>query len=135
MTEQNRAEQTQIVQNHSEFYIGIMSGTSLDGIDVVLVNFSTSYPKLLATSFQAYGRRLKDALLTLHHPTNNELHQMQLISNELASLYAAATATLLRTTNITLGQIRAIGCHGQTIRHRPSEGYTLQLGMRPCWPN
>lgn len=105
-----------------------MSGTSLDGIDVVLVDFSTSSPKLLATSFQAYGRRLKDALLTLHHPTNDELHQMQLINNELASLYAATTATLLRTTNITPDQIRAIGCHGQTIRHRPNEGYTLQLG-------
>ncbi|MDO9101876.1 MAG: anhydro-N-acetylmuramic acid kinase [Candidatus Nitrotoga sp.] len=117
-----------MAQNHSEFYIGIMSGTSLDGIDVVLVDFSTSYPKLLATYFQAYGRKLKDTLLTLHHPANDELHQMQLISNELASLYAAATATLLHTTNITLDQIRAIGCHGQTIRHRPSEGYTLQLG-------
>ncbi|CAG9934075.1 Anhydro-N-acetylmuramic acid kinase [Candidatus Nitrotoga arctica] len=128
MTEQNHAEQIKIIQNHSELFIGIMSGTSLDGIDVVLVDFSTSYPKLLATYFQAYGSKLRDALLVLHHPANDELHQMHLISNELASLYAAATAILLRAADITLGQVRAIGCHGQTIRHRPSEGYTLQLG-------
>ncbi|WP_173055926.1 anhydro-N-acetylmuramic acid kinase [Candidatus Nitrotoga sp. AM1P] len=116
------------MQNHSELFIGIMSGTSLDGIDVVLVDFSTSYPKLLATYFQAYESKLRDALLALHHPANDELHQMYLISNELASLYAAATAILLRAADITLDQVRAIGCHGQTIRHRPSEGYTLQLG-------
>jgi len=128
LTEQNRAKQIEIVQNHSELYIGIMSGTSLDGIDVVLVDFSTNSPKLLATYFQAYGRKLKDALLDLHHPANDELHQMQLISNELASLYAAATAILLHEANITLDQVRAIGCHGQTIRHCPSQGYTLQLG-------
>jgi len=105
-----------------------MSGTSLDGIDVVLVDFSTSYPKLLATHYQAYGNGFKDALLALHYPANDELHQMQLIGNELASQYAAATEVLLRAANITFDQVRAIGCHGQTIRHRPDQGYTLQLG-------
>ncbi|MEO6422083.1 MAG: anhydro-N-acetylmuramic acid kinase, partial [Candidatus Nitrotoga sp.] len=52
-----------MVQNHSELFIGIMSGTSLDGIDAVLVDFHSGYPKLLATHFQAYGRRLRDVLL------------------------------------------------------------------------
>ncbi|WP_256448759.1 anhydro-N-acetylmuramic acid kinase [Candidatus Nitrotoga sp. M5] len=117
-----------MVQPHSEYYIGIMSGTSLDGIDVVLVDFSTGYPKLLGTHFQAYNSRLKDTLLALHHSANDELHQMQIIANELANLYAAATAILLREANIPLDQVRAIGCHGQTIRHCPSDGYTLQLG-------
>lgn len=105
-----------------------MSGTSLDGIDAVLVDLNSGYPKLLATHFQAYERRLRDLLITLHQSSNDELHQMQLISNELASLYASATANLLRVANITFDQVRAIGCHGQTIRHRPNEGYTLQLG-------
>ncbi len=105
-----------------------MSGTSLDGVDVALVDFSTGYPKLLATHFQAYEKKLKDALLVLHHPANDELHQMQLISNELARLYAVATAILLQAANIKREQVRAIGCHGQTIRHCPSDGYTLQLG-------
>ena len=105
-----------------------MSGTSLDGIDVVLVDFSESQPILLATCYQAYGKSLKNALLGLNRPANNELHQMQLISNELASRYAQATETLLQTANAEPSQIRAIGCHGQTIRHCPGNGYTLQLG-------
>lgn len=105
-----------------------MSGTSLDGIDVVLVDFSSPSPKLLATYFHDYGRELKDALLALHHSADDELHQAQLIGNKLAGLYAAATAALLRIANITHDRVRAIGCHGQTIRHCPSQGYTLQLG-------
>lgn len=105
-----------------------MSGTSLDGIDVVLVDFSGSHPELLATCYQAYGERIQDALLALHQPANDELHQMQCIGNELANLYAEAVATLLQMANIASHQIRAIGCHGQTIRHCPGQGYTLQLG-------
>jgi anhydro-N-acetylmuramic acid kinase len=105
-----------------------MSGTSLDGIDTALVEFSNGLVQLKGTHYQAYGQFLKDALLTLHYPANNELHQAQLTSNELARHYAAATAVLLQKSNITPNRVRAIGCHGQTIRHRPEHGYTLQLG-------
>jgi len=105
-----------------------MSGTSLDGIDVALVEFSDEQFQLRGTHYLAYGQPLKDALLALHHPANNELHQAQLTGNELARLYAAATVALLQKINITPNQVSAIGCHGQTIRHRPEHGYTLQLG-------
>ena len=105
-----------------------MSGTSLDGIDVALVEFSDGQVRLRCAHYQAYGQPLKDALLALHHPANNELHQAQITANELAQLYAAATAALLQKNNITPNQVRAIGCHGQTIRHRPEHGYTVQLG-------
>ncbi len=105
-----------------------MSGTSLDGIDTALVEFSNGQVQLKGKHYQAYGQPLKDALLALHHPANNELHQAQLTSNELARHYAAAAAVLLKKNNITPNQVRAIGCHGQTIRHRPEHGYTLQLG-------
>ncbi len=105
-----------------------MSGTSLDGIDVALVEFFDGQFQLRGTHYQAYGQPLKDALLALHHPANNELHQAQLTGNELARLYAAATVALLQKINITPNQVSAIGCHGQTIRHRPEHGYTLQLG-------
>jgi anhydro-N-acetylmuramic acid kinase len=105
-----------------------MSGTSLDGIDVALVDFSAGQNQVIATRFQAYPQDLKDTLLTLHHPTVNELHLAQLISNQLARDYAAATLALLETANISARKIRAIGCHGQTIRHRPELGYTIQLG-------
>lgn len=105
-----------------------MSGTSLDGIDTVLVDLSGSQPKLVAKHYQAYSQDLKNALLALHHPALNELHQSLMISNRLACDYAAATLELLRVANISAGNIRAIGCHGQTIRHRPDVGYTVQLG-------
>ncbi len=113
---------------NSELYIGIMSGTSLDGIDVALLDIEASQPRLLATHYQAYAQPLKDALLALHTPDYDELHQAQLIGNELARLYAAATMALLQAAGISAGQVRAIGCHGQTIRHRPHQGYTVQLG-------
>ena len=118
--------------NGSGLYAGIMSGTSLDGIDTVLLELADgafNLPvRLLATHYQPFPQQLKDSLLALHHPASNELHQAQLISNELSRLYAAATASLLKQAGITPDQVRAIGCHGQTIRHRPEHGYTIQLG-------
>ncbi len=113
---------------NSELYIGIMSGTSLDGIDAVLLDIEASQPRLLATHYQAYAQTLKVALLALHTSDYDELHQAQLIGNELARLYAAATMALLQAAGISAGRVRAIGCHGQTIRHRPQQGYSLQLG-------
>ena len=112
----------------SELYVGIMSGTSLDGIDTALLDFSASTPKLLATHFQAYPAALKETLLALHLPSQNELHTTQLVAKELAHCYAAATKMLLHASNINTHQVRAIGCHGQTIRHCPQDGYTVQLG-------
>jgi anhydro-N-acetylmuramic acid kinase len=114
--------------NKAELYVGIMSGTSLDGIDTALLDFSGSKPRLLATHYQAYPETLKQTLLSLHQPTQNELHHTQLVANELAQGYAAATQTLLLAANANAKDVCAIGCHGQTIRHRPDAGYTVQLG-------
>lgn len=110
-----------------DFYIGIMSGTSLDGIDAALVDLSQETPHLVSSHYQAYAQPLKEALLALHQPSHNELHQAHLIANRLAREYAEATLTLLKKSSVTAGQIQAIGCHGQTIRHRPEHGYTIQL--------
>lgn len=112
----------------TELYAGIMSGTSLDGIDTVLLDFSGSTPILLAKHYQAYPEALKDSLLELHLPTQNELHLTLLIANELAHEYATAIRSLLLAANVNANLVRAIGCHGQTIRHRPESGYTVQLG-------
>ncbi len=109
-------------------YIGIMSGTSLDGIDVALVEFTSSQPKLIASHYLAYMPTLQADLLALHQPDFNELHQAQLVGNQLAHLYATATADLLKKSHCLADQIKAIGCHGQTIRHRPDQHYTIQLG-------
>lgn len=111
----------------SDLYIGIMSGTSLDGIDAVLVDLGQAAPHLICSHFQAYPQPLKKALLALHQPSPNELHKAQLIANRLAREYGDAIHALLEKAGIPNTQVHAIGCHGQTIRHRPEFGYTIQL--------
>jgi anhydro-N-acetylmuramic acid kinase len=105
-----------------------MSGTSLDGIDAVLVDLSRPEPLQLAKHYLPFDDALKNALLALHLPSHNELHQAQIISNQLARLYAQSISPLLSQNGIMATQISAIGCHGQTIRHCPEHGYTLQIG-------
>jgi anhydro-N-acetylmuramic acid kinase len=116
------------VKAASDLYIGIMSGTSLDGIDVALVDLSDDSAQLLASHYQPYPQALKDVLLELHQPGFDEIHRTQLASNALAHAYADATSALLNKAGVSSDNIQAIGCHGQTIRHRPEHGYTIQLG-------
>lgn len=111
-----------------EYYIGLMSGTSLDGVDAVLVDLGQARPELIARHFLPFGAELKNELLALHHPAQDELHRSQLAANRLARLYAQSVAELLTQTSIAASRIAAIGCHGQTLRHCPEQGYTLQIG-------
>jgi len=104
-----------------------MSGTSLDGIDTVLADLSQSSPRLVSSHYQPYPEALKIALLALHQASANELHQAQLVANQLAREYAGATHALLKKSGTPAAQVQAIGCHGQTVRHRPEHGYTIQL--------
>jgi anhydro-N-acetylmuramic acid kinase len=105
-----------------------MSGTSLDGIDAVLVDLGQANPILLAKYYMPFDDALKSSLLALHLPASNELHQTQVIGNKLAELYANAVATLLGLAKTPNDKVKAIACHGQTIRHCPEQGYTLQIG-------
>lgn len=105
-----------------------MSGTSLDGVDAVLVDLSLHKPLLLAQCYLPFDELLKNALLALHQPAHNELHQAQVIANQLSAMYAEAVALLLVQAKASHAEIEAIGCHGQTIRHCPELGYTLQIG-------
>ena len=116
------------MQHPPELYVGLMSGTSLDGVDAVFADLSRAQPKLLAKHYLPFGDALRNELLALHQPGHNELHRTQLAGNQLARLYAAAVNALLNTANSSGAKIKAIGCHGQTIRHRPEHGYTLQIG-------
>lgn len=113
-------------------WVGVMSGSSLDGIDVALTEQTDTDCKILATHFQPYSANTKNALLALHFPSENELEASALMANQLARLYATAINTLLNKHDIKPKQISAIGCHGQTIRHCPRHnddvGYTIQLG-------
>jgi anhydro-N-acetylmuramic acid kinase len=109
-----------------------MSGTSLDGVDVALVEFDTQQPQVLRTLFLAYPSGLQSEILALQHPTENELEATAIISNALAKIYAEAVNQLLFEAQLSPKKIVAIGCHGQTIRHRPGFkdgiGFTLQIG-------
>ena len=115
-----------------QLFIGIMSGTSLDGVDVALCAFNDAVNKnarceLIATHFLPYSNALKLDLLALHEPTPNELEAAILLGNKLAVLYADAVNNLLKSAQKSPSDIIAIGCHGQTIRHRPELGFTLQI--------
>ncbi|OFZ67081.1 MAG: anhydro-N-acetylmuramic acid kinase [Betaproteobacteria bacterium RBG_16_56_24] len=105
-----------------------MSGTSLDGVDAVLVDLSQPKPIQLGTHYLSFDGALKNDLLALHLPGHNELHRSQIIGNRLARLYAAAVTTLLAQAKSSIKEVKAIGCHGQTIRHCPEHGYSLQIG-------
>ena len=107
-----------------------MSGTSLDGIDVVLVDFSEQAPKILAKECTPYPSSLRNALKDLFLPGENEIDKLGELDNELGLHYSAAVLSLLDKANILPATIRAIGCHGQTIRHRPNvkRPFTLQIG-------
>ncbi len=107
--------------------IGLMSGTSLDGIDGVLTDLTGRRPVVLARHNIEFGPALRSALLGLHHAGENELDRASRLGNRLADLYADCVQGLLKQTNYYASDIKAIGCHGQTIRHVPQAGYTIQL--------
>lgn len=105
-----------------------MSGTSLDGVDAVLVEFNdVSLGRIFSWS-KTWDPQLRQQLLALNFPTDNELHTAALVSNALADSYAHAVQQLLLTSGIAAKAVAAIGCHGQTVRHRPEAGYSIQLG-------
>lgn len=117
----------------SSLYIGLMSGTSLDGVDAVLADFSSERPRVLAHSTVAFDAALRSELLALNTPGDNELHRAWLAGNALARDYASAVQAVLQVGNVAASTVRAIGAHGQTVRHRPQEfdgtGYTIQLNQ------
>jgi len=110
-----------------EHYIGLMSGTSLDGVDGVLAAVHGGRLRLLGSVHLPYPARLKARVLALHDRGMDELHRAALLANELTDVYASAVRRLLARAGVDASAIAAIGCHGQTVRHRPRQGYTLQL--------
>ena len=107
-------------------YVGLMSGTSLDGVDAVLAEFEEE-PALISGRWFAYPQELKQALLSLHRTGADELDRALRLGNHLADLYAAAVVGLLQQAGVPPERVRAIGCHGQTVRHQPALGYSLQI--------
>lgn len=109
-----------------------MSGTSLDGVDAVLVDMRDGRPQLLQTAYLPYSAQLRQALLALHSPAADELQRCNLLGLTLARVYADCVHQLLAQAQLPASAISAIACHGQTIRHEPQQGYSLQLNQ-PAW--
>jgi anhydro-N-acetylmuramic acid kinase len=116
----------------SRYFIGIMSGTSLDGVDAALVTHTGDTLQQIDQAFVPYPAAVKQGLLDLHQAATNELHAAAIMANTLAGLYAEAVQKILQQSSLTAAEITAIGCHGQTIRHCPDlpdgQAYTLQIG-------
>lgn len=119
-------------RSQPRLFIGLMSGTSLDGVDAVLTSHTGQQLSQTASYFLPYPEALKQQLLALHTPANNELHAAAVVANQLAELYAQAVRQLLTVACTPANAVTAIGCHGQTIRHCPTlangMAYTIQLG-------
>ena len=111
----------------THLFVGLMTGTSLDGIDAVLVDFSAGRPQPRAHVHHELAAELRTALLQLNRPGEDELHRASIAGQHLAHAYAAAVGDLLLAADVEAAQVRAIGAHGQTVRHRPDAGYTIQV--------
>ena len=138
-------EQTVFENFDDGLYIGMMSGTSLDGMDAALCQFSSSEDdistpmKLLATYSQDFSPHLREVLLALCQPNGvknlvsqddepkSELDWFGWASREYGEFASEVVNTLLQQANIDADSVLAIGCHGQTVRHRPQMGFSLQL--------
>ena len=138
-------EQTVFENFDDGLYIGMMSGTSLDGMDAALCQFSSSEDdistpmKLLATYSQDFSPHLREVLLALCQPNGvkdlvsqddepkSELDWFGWASREYGEFASEVVNTLLQQSNIDADSVLAIGCHGQTVRHRPQMGFSLQL--------
>lgn len=108
-------------------YLGVMSGTSLDGLDIALVEQAET-TTLLATHYIPMPATLRDDLLALCAPGHDELAKAAVAEAQWVRLAAAGIAALLKEQNLSPAAIRAIGSHGQTVRHEPARGFTLQIG-------
>ncbi len=111
---------------NNSVYIGLMSGTSLDGVDGVLVKLPEdgAAMQILASAYHPFSDAMRDGAMVLQQAGENEIHKEALLANQLASTYADCVSSLMKQApNVS---VRAIGVHGQTIRHRPELGYTRQ---------
>ncbi|HTH44222.1 MAG TPA: anhydro-N-acetylmuramic acid kinase, partial [Oxalicibacterium sp.] len=111
----------------SSLYIGLMSGTSLDGVDGILASFSDggALQETLAAAYVPFPDDLRAELTALQASGDDEIHREAQAANRLARHYAECVAALLEQAGAS-EPVTAIGVHGQTIRHRPELGYTRQ---------
>lgn len=114
-------------------FIGLMSGTSMDGVDGVLVDVHEGNLTVLSHQSAPLDSQLRRELLALNESGLDELHRGAIAANALVRVYAQVVQALLHHSGVPAQEVRAIGAHGQTVRHRPGQfdgvGYTLQLNQ------
>lgn len=113
------------------YYIGLMSGTSADAIDAAVVDIPASgRPRLLGSHQAPLPQEIRAAIHELVSPSPDEIERMGRLGVRLGRHFARAALAVMEIGRIARPEIRAIGCHGQTIRHKPDgpEPYTLQIG-------
>lgn len=108
-------------------YLGVMSGTSLDGLDIALIE-QDSYTRLIATHYRPMPAELHAELLALCSPGLDELARAAVAEQRWVELAVQGIQTLLAEQQLQPSDIRAIGSHGQTIRHEPARGFSIQIG-------
>ncbi len=101
----------------NNLYLGIMSGTSLDGVDLALMDFAQNPPKLTASSFTPMPENLRTLLTQLLKTGETSLQNLGEIDHQLGQLYADCVHDFLRQNQLHAHDIQAIGCHGQTVWH------------------
>ncbi|MGH8337441.1 MAG: anhydro-N-acetylmuramic acid kinase, partial [Gammaproteobacteria bacterium] len=112
----------------SEYFIGLMSGTSSDGVDAALVEFAPA-PRLHASHFLPYPEALRAELLEFAagRYQNDALDQFGRLDSALGELFTQAALAVLKQSRLSKQDIRAIGSHGQTVRHRPGGPHPFSL--------
>ncbi|WP_144210230.1 anhydro-N-acetylmuramic acid kinase [Shewanella donghaensis] len=113
-----------------QYFIGLMSGTSMDGVDAVLVEFQDNQTKLIASHTIEIPEHVLSQLHRLCSPNSDEINIMGRMDRSMGLLFAKAVNELLTIADIDKSAVIAIGSHGQTIRHMPNleHGFTLQIG-------
>ena len=112
-------------------YIGLMSGTSMDGIDAALVRFGDPGVELLATHSHPYPDTLRHALgKAVMTPPDEPIPDLGALDRQVGERFRDAANELLQRAGMDAAEVRAIGSHGQTVRHQPDapRPYTLQIG-------
>lgn len=119
-----------VISDTAAHYVGIMSGTSLDGVDAALVSFQTASPRLLASHFQPLPADLRQSLANLSLATDVSLQKLGETDARLGELLAECALKAIAAAGMNPSQIRAIGSHGVTVRHAPEcdAPFTMQLG-------
>ena len=113
-----------------DYYVGLMSGTSVDSIDAALVDFSSTTPRLVASLNMAWPETIREAIFATRQLPDSSLDTLQGLDAQTGEQFALAVNTLLSQARVKPENVTAIGSHGQTIRHRPNiaSPFSLQIG-------